>query len=284
VLDDTLDLYVCAGPAPLDVIAQYTALTGRTDTPPAWVFLPWKTRTGPVTEDDTFEDMREFRKLNIPLAQVGIEHWQDIRGSYEFSKQWWPHIDDLIAKARADGYRVHIWHFPYMNAGATTHREGVKRGYFIRNRLGLPYQQRIFHGIATVVDHSNPRAAAWHAEIVAKTFHARGIQGVMTDYAESIPPDSVFYNGQSGLAMRNAYPVMYCEAMKRAASSVLGDDYVLYPRAGVRWHAAICYRAVAWRSRYGLGRRRRIARGRARNAQRFDLRVPGARFGCGRLV
>jgi len=24
-----------------------------------------------------------FRKLDIPLAQVGIEHWQDIRGSYE---------------------------------------------------------------------------------------------------------------------------------------------------------------------------------------------------------
>ena len=54
----------------------------------------------------------------------------------------------------------------------------------------------------------------------------------MTDYAESVPPDSVFYNGQSGLAMRNAYPVMYCDAMKRAASGVLGDDYVLYPRAG----------------------------------------------------
>jgi alpha-glucosidase (family GH31 glycosyl hydrolase) len=232
VLGPTLDLYVCAGPAPLDVIVQYTALTGRSETPPAWVFLPWKTRTGPVTEEDTFEDMREFRKLNIPLAQVGIEHWQAIRGSYEFSKQWWPHIDDLIATAHADGYRVHIWHFPYMNAGAATHRVGVQRGYFIRNRLGLPYQQRIFHGLATVVDYSNPRAAAWHAEIVAKTFHARGIQGVMTDYAESIPPDSVFYNGQSGLAMRNAYPVMYCEAMKGAASEVLGDDYVLYPRAG----------------------------------------------------
>jgi alpha-glucosidase (family GH31 glycosyl hydrolase) len=232
VLDNKLDLYLCAGPTPLDAIAQYTSLTGRSETPPAWVFLPWKTRTGAVTEEDTFEDMREFRKLDIPLAQVGIEHWQDIRGSYEFSQQWWPHIDDLIRTARDNGYRVHIWHFPYMNAGAATHREGVRRGYFIRNRLGLPYQQRIFHGIAAVVDHSNPRAAAWHAEIVAKAFHARGIQGVMTDYAESVPPDSVFYNGQSGWAMRNAYPVMYCQAMKRAASGVLGDDYVLYPRAG----------------------------------------------------
>jgi alpha-glucosidase len=119
-----------------------------------------------------------------------------------------------------------------MNAGAATQREGVRRGFFIRNRLGLPYQQRIFHGIATVVDYTNPRATEWHAGIVARTFHARGIQGVMTDYAESIPPDGVFYNGQSGLALRNAYPVIYCAAMQRAASSVLGDDYVLYPRAG----------------------------------------------------
>ncbi len=232
VLDNKLDLFVCAGPTPLDAIRQYTSLTGRSETPPAWAFLPWKTNTGAVVEDDVRTDIRKFRELGIPLAQVGIEHWQEIRGSYEFSKAWWRNIDDLIKTARANGYRVHVWHFPYMNAGSATHREGVRHGYFIRNRLGLPYQQRIFHGIATVVDYTNPRASAWHEKIVARAFHERGIQGVMTDYAESIPPDSVFYNGQSGLAMRNAYPVMYVRAMQRAAQSVLGDDHLLYPRAG----------------------------------------------------
>jgi alpha-glucosidase (family GH31 glycosyl hydrolase) len=232
VLDNHLDLFLCAGPTPLDAIMQYTSLTGRSDTPPAWAFLPWKTNTGAVVEEDVRTDICKFRELEIPLAQVGIEHWQEMRGSYEFSKQWWPHIDDLIKTARDNGYRVHIWHFPYMNAGSATHREGVRNGYFIRNRLGLPYQQRIFHGIATVIDYTNPHASAWHEKIVAHTFHERGIQGVMTDYAESIPPDSIFYNGQSGLAMRNAYPVIYCAAMKRAAQSVLGDDHLLYPRAG----------------------------------------------------
>lgn len=232
VLDRKLDLFVCAGPTPLDAIQQYTALTGRSATPPPWAFLPWKTNTGAVVEEDVRTDIRKFRELEIPLAQVGIEHWQEVRGSYEFSKQWWGNIDDLIATARANGYRAHIWHFPYMNAGAATHREGVRNGYFIRNRLGLPYQQRIFHGIATVVDYTNPRASAWHEEIVARAFHERGIQGVMTDYAESIPPDSVFYNGQTGLTMRNAYPVMYVRAMQRAARTRLGDDHLLYPRAG----------------------------------------------------
>ncbi len=232
VLDNHLDLFLCAGPTPLDVIRQYTALTGRSTTPPAWAFLPWKTNTGAVVQDDVLTDIRKFRELQIPLAQVGIEHWQEIRGSYEFAKQWWYDIDGLIKVARDNGYRVHIWHFPYMNAGSATHREGIRNGYFIRNRLGLPYHQRIFHGIAAVIDYTNPRASAWHENIVAQTFHARGIHGVMTDYAESIPPDAVFYNGASGLAMRNAYPVMYVRAMQRAAQSVLGDDHLLYPRAG----------------------------------------------------
>lgn len=232
VLDDYLDLYLCTGPAPLDVIRQYTAITGRSVTPPAWAFLPWKTNTGAVVQDDVLTDIRKFRELQIPLAQVGIEHWQEIRGSYEFCKQWWYDIDGLIATAHANGYRVHIWHFPYMNVGSATHREGVRNGYFIRNRLGLPYYQRIFHGIAAVIDYTNPRASAWHEEIVARTFHQRGIHGVMTDYAESIPPDAIFYNGQSGLTMRNAYPVMYVRAMQRAARRVLGDDHLLYPRAG----------------------------------------------------
>jgi sulfoquinovosidase len=232
VLDRRLDGYVCAGPTPLEAIRQYTTLTGRPNLPPPWIFLPWKTRTGAVVEGDVLEDVRRFRELEIPLAQVGIEHWQDVRGSYEFSRKWFPHVDRLIATARENGYRVHIWHFPYMNAGARTHWQGVRRGYFLMNRLGLPYQQRIFHGTATVVDYSNPSAARWHEEIVAKAFHRRGIQGVMTDYAESIPPDCVFHNGQDGLSVRNAYPVMYCQAMQRSAEGVLGDDYAIYPRAG----------------------------------------------------
>ncbi|MBI5031438.1 MAG: glycoside hydrolase family 31 protein [Chloroflexi bacterium] len=232
VLDNQLDLYVCAGPTPINAIQQYTSLTGRSDTPPAWAFLPWKTNTGAVVEDDVRTDIRKFRELEIPLAQVGIEHWQETRGSYEFSRRWYPHIDDLVKTAHDNGYKVHIWHFPYMNAGSKTHYEGVQKGYFIRNRLGLPYHQRIFHGIAAVVDYTNPQASAWHEKIVAQNFHARGFHAVMTDYAESIPPDAVFYNGQPGLAMRNAYPVIYCQAMQRAARSVLGDDHLLYPRAG----------------------------------------------------
>ncbi|MBU1877584.1 MAG: hypothetical protein KJ734_01425, partial [Chloroflexi bacterium] len=232
ILDDCLDVYLCAGPTALDAVRQYTDLTGRSDPPPPWTLLPWKTRTGPVTEDDTREDLHRFRELDIPLAHVGIEHWQEVRGSYEFSPQWYPHIDDLVAEARATGCRITVWHFPYMNAGSAAHREGVRRGYFLQNRLGLPYQQRIFHGIATVIDYSNPHAAAWHEAIVRKEFYERGFQGAMTDYAESVPPDCVCYNGQPGLALRNAYPVLYVQAMQRAARDVLGDDHIIYPRAG----------------------------------------------------
>lgn len=232
ILDSRLDLYLCGGPEPLDTIRQYTSLTGRPNVPSPWIFLPWKTRTGAVVEADVFEDIHRFRELKIPLAQVGVEHWQEIRGSYQFSPEWFPHIDDVIEQAHANGMRITIWHFPYMNAGATTHREGLRRGYFLRNRLGLPYQQRIFHGLATVVDYTNPRAAAWHEKIVRDRFYRRGFQGTMSDYAESVPPDCVLANGESGLAMRNAYVVLYLRSMQRAAQEVWGEDYLIYPRAG----------------------------------------------------
>jgi alpha-glucosidase (family GH31 glycosyl hydrolase) len=232
VLDQHLDLFLCAGPEPMDAIRQYTCLTGQPNLPPAWLLLPWKTQTGAVVEGDVLEDIQRFRELEIPLAQVGVEHWQNIRGSYEFSPEWFPNMQQLVDTAHDQGYRIHIWHFPYMNAGAATHLEGVRRGYFIKNRLGLPYQQRIFHGAATVLDYSNPLASSWHASLVSERFHRVGFDAVMTDYGESIPPDSVFNNGRSGLEMRNAYPLLYCQAMQGAAQAVLGDDYAIYPRAG----------------------------------------------------
>ncbi len=232
VLDKRIDLFLCAGSEPLDVIRQYTGLNGRPLVPPSWVLLPWKTRTGAMTAADVQEDIEKYRALEIPLGQVGVENWQKIRGSYEFNPHNYPDIPGLVRQAHDRGYRIQIWHFPYMNMGSKPYLEGVRNGYFLLNRLGLPYQQRIFHGIAAVIDYSNPAATRWHGEIVQKTIYERGFSGTMTDYAESIPPDCVFYNGGTGLALRNAYPVMYCRAMQQAARATLGDDYLIYPRAG----------------------------------------------------
>jgi sulfoquinovosidase len=232
VLEEKLSLHILTGLTPIQVIEQYTQLNGRPNLPPAWVLLPWKTRTGAVVEADVLEDIHRFRELNIPLAQVGVEHWMEVRGSYEFSQQWYPHIDQVIGAAHENGYRITIWHFPYMNAGSATHLEAVQKGYFLRNRLGLPYQQRIFHGLAGVIDYSNPDAAAWHGELVKTRLYQRGFHGAMTDYGESVPPDCVFANGASGIAMRNAYPVLYVQAMQQAAQEAWGEDYLIYPRAG----------------------------------------------------
>jgi sulfoquinovosidase len=232
VLEPSLDLFICAGPTPLEAIQQYSGLTGLPEIAPPWVLLPWKTRTGPVTEEDVLEDIRRYRQLNIPVGQVGVENWQAVRGSYEFNPKTFPHIDQVISEARAQGQQVQIWHFPYMNRGSALYREGIRKGYFLQNQVGLPYLQRIFHGVAAVIDYSNQSAAVWHEAILKRAIYERGFAGTMSDYAESIPPDCVFYNGQSGLALRNAYPVMYCQSMQRAAQEARGEDYLLYPRAG----------------------------------------------------
>jgi len=232
VLSQKLDLFIFSGPTPLSVISQYTALTGRPRIPPDWAFLPWKTRTGPVTENDLLEDIQRFQELGIPLGQVGVEHWQEVRGSYEFSKKWYPNIDDVIRETHERGLRIGIWHFPYMNYGSSLYREGVKNGYFIKNRLGLPYHQRIYQGIAPVIDYTNLDASRWHRSIVSNRLHSRGFQSIMTDYGESIPTDAVFANGQTGISLRNAYPVFYSQAMDYAAGTVHFDDRIVYTRAG----------------------------------------------------
>jgi alpha-glucosidase (family GH31 glycosyl hydrolase) len=232
VLENKLDLFVCTGPDAPAAIRQYTHLTGLPTPPPPWVFLPWKSRTGSITEEDVREDIHKFRELDIPLAHVGVEHWQEIRGSYEFSPRWYPKVDELVKEANQNGYRITAWQFPYMNEGSQTYREGVRNGFFLLNSLGLPYQQRIFQGAATVVDYTNPLASAWHEKLMAENLFGRGFQGTMTDYGESIPPDAIFANGMSGLEMRNAYPVLYVQAVQRAAQSILGEDHLNYPRAG----------------------------------------------------
>ncbi len=228
-----LETYIFAGDNLISDIGSYTDITGKPRKPPTWVFLPWKSRSGGPTEPLIREDMEKMRELHIPTSALNVEAWEKWAGSFIVDRTRYPRIENLVSQAHQEGYKMSFWMFPYVQANADNpvYREGVRKGYFVENRVGLPYHFITFFGTEVVIDMTNPNAVAWFQKHV-ETMYKIGFDAHMNDFGESIPPDSVFYNGKSGFEMRNLYPLLYIQAVDAAAHAVKGDDYVIYPRSG----------------------------------------------------
>ncbi len=67
--DDVLDYFVLLG-SPADVLAGYTALTGRAPVPPAWSFGWWQSRCSYASAEEVLGVVREMRQADIPLDVV----------------------------------------------------------------------------------------------------------------------------------------------------------------------------------------------------------------------
>ena len=227
-----LTVYLFAQADPIDRIRAYTDLTGKPRLAPTWVFLPWKSRSGGPTEPLIREDMEKMRALEIPTSALNVEAWERWRGSFVIDRERYPQIEDLVRQAHERGYKMSFWMFPYVQAEADNpvYVEGVREGYFVKNRVGLPYPLITFFGSEVVIDMTHPEAVAWFQERVASMYRL-GFDAHMNDFGESIPPDGVFYNGRSGFEMRNLYPLLYVQAVDEAVRRVK-EDYVIYPRPG----------------------------------------------------
>jgi len=230
--DNDLTVYLFAGPTPLSNVEAYTDVTGKPRLPPSWVFLPWKSRAGGPTEPLIREDMEKMRELDIPTSALNIEAWERWRGSFIVDRERYPQVEDLVQEAHENGYKMSFWMFPYVDASTENpvYAQGVRQGYFVRNRVGLPYHFATFSGTEVLVDMTHPGAVSWFQERVAAMYRL-GFDAHMNDFGESVPPEGVFYNGRTGFEMRNLYPLLYVRAVDAAVRSVK-DDYVIYPRPG----------------------------------------------------
>jgi alpha-D-xyloside xylohydrolase len=82
-----VDVYVVAGPSPMDAVRRYNLFNGGGALPPKWG-LGFMTRTPTAySAADALNEVAEFRKRGIPLDMLGLEPgWHD--HAYPTSFEW----------------------------------------------------------------------------------------------------------------------------------------------------------------------------------------------------
>ncbi|MYT84593.1 MULTISPECIES: alpha-xylosidase [unclassified Streptomyces] len=213
VEDQSLEYFVVAGPTPKDVLARYTALTGRPALPPAWSFGLWLTTSFCTSYDEatvtSFVDGMAER--GIPLSVFHFDcFWMR---EYQWSDFLWdpevfPDPEGMLARLKARGLRVSMWINPYIAQKSALFAEGAERGYLVRRPDGDIWQWDLWQPGMALVDFTNPAAAAWYNDKL-RLLLDQGVDCFKTDFGERVPTDVVWHDGSDPERMHNYYAQIY---------------------------------------------------------------------------
>jgi alpha-glucosidase (family GH31 glycosyl hydrolase) len=203
-----LRLRVFAGPRPADVLARFTAWTGRQPEPEApWLFGPWIQLGG--SRDERLAQMAKLRAADAPVSVIQTyTHYLpcgDHVGRREDERAF-------VSSMHDTGAAVTTYFNPMICASYTPpFDEAVAAGTLTRNVGGASY---VYDYTGTTIfavgqyDFSTRAGRQHYARRLAEAVED-GHDGWMEDFGEYTPLDAFTRDGVSGSAGHNLYVTQY---------------------------------------------------------------------------
>jgi alpha-glucosidase (family GH31 glycosyl hydrolase) len=202
-----MDVFVFAGPTPLDAVRRYNLYCGGGALPPKWG-LGFLTRTPTrYSAAEALAEIAEFRRNGIPLDMLGLEpgwHDQAYPCSFEWDAKRFPDPTAFLAEVEKQKVRVNLWFNPYVAPTAPLYKKL------------LPYAgtHLVWNGI--VPDYSIPAARkifSDHLRDEVVSLNPNAVGGFKIDevdgYDRYLWPDTArFPSGRDGEQLRQTYGLL----------------------------------------------------------------------------
>jgi alpha-D-xyloside xylohydrolase len=236
VESQSLQYFVIHGPTPKEILAKYTALTGRPALPPAWSFGLWLSTSFNTDYDEAtvtsfIEGMAE---RDLPLSVFHFDcfwmrelSWCD----FEWDPKTFPDPRGMLSRLKARGLKVCVWINPYVAQRSALFEEGKARGYFLKRPNGDVWQWDLWQPGQAVVDFSNPEAREWYASKLDALLDM-GVDCFKSDFGERIPTDVTYFDGSDPGDMHNYYTYLYNKTVFDLLRKRRGErDAVVFARS-----------------------------------------------------
>jgi len=185
----TMNYYVIADSNWLNLVNQYTLLTGRQPLPPRWAFGNFSSRFGYHSQAETEATVDKFFKDSIPLDAVIIDiYWfgKEIKGemgNLDWYRDSFPKPDKMIADFKAKGVKTILVTEPFILTTSNRWKEAVDNQVLATDSIGKPFLFDFYFGNSGLIDLYNPIARDWFWNIYKK-FTNQGIAGWWGDLGE----------------------------------------------------------------------------------------------------
>jgi alpha-D-xyloside xylohydrolase len=210
---ESLDYFVIYGPTPKQILARYTALTGRPALPPAWSFGLWLSTSFTTNYDEatvtSFID--EMARRDIPLHVFHFDcfwmkefTWTDL----QWDSRFFPDPEGMLRRLKDRGLHICVWINPYIAQRSILFNEAAQGGFLLRKPNGDVWQTDQWQAGMGIVDFTHPAACTWFQEKL-RALLKMGVDTFKTDFGERIPTDVIYHDGSDPLKMHNYYTYLY---------------------------------------------------------------------------
>ena len=236
VAGQSMRYFVIHGPSPKEILAKYTALTGRPALPPAWSFGLWLSTSWNTSYDEetvtSFVEGMADRDLPLSVFHFDCFWMREISWcDFEWDPRTFPDPRGMLARLKDRGLRVCVWINPYIAQRSALFEEGKARGYFLERPNGDVWQWDRWQPGMAIVDFTNPEAREWYAAKL-DTLLDMGVDCFKSDFGERIPTDVVYYDGSDPELMHNYYPYLYNKTVFDLLRKRRGErDAVVFARS-----------------------------------------------------
>jgi alpha-glucosidase len=187
-----LRLYQLEGESAYAIAKAFNRAIGRAYLPPLWAFGYGQSRFGYASAEDFREVARMHRENRVPLDWICMDiDYMDRFIDFTFDKKRIPDPAGLVKDMAEQNIRL----VPIVDAGIKVepgdpvYEEGVKGGYFCRNREGGFFQAGVWPGLTHFPDFLNEKAREWFGNQY-KFYTDLGFEGFWNDMNEP----AIFYS------------------------------------------------------------------------------------------
>lgn len=211
---DGLVFHLYAAAHPLDLTRCYYRTTAFPALPAPWALGPWVWRDENRDQAQVEADLEAMRDLDLPASAIWLDRpYATGVNTFDFDQARFPDPDAMIARAHELGFRMALWHTPYLDeddpATAALLEHAASAGYH-PPRTGL-----LLNHWGKPIDFTNPDAYAWWQEQIRR-YTDRGVEGFKLDYAEDVVPGLFgarnkweFFDGSDERTMHSRYQIFY---------------------------------------------------------------------------
>lgn len=207
------DVYVFAGPSPLDAVRRYNLFCGGGALPPKWG-LGFMTRLQTKSSAaDVLADVAAFRQHRLPLDMVGLEPgWMS--HAYPCSLEWdatrFPDPSGFLAALEREQLHANLWFNPYI---------GPPHGSLYARMLPFAGSHLVWNGI--VPDFTIPAARKTlidHLQNEVLRLNPRSLGGFKVDEVDGYdrylwPETATFPSGHDAEQLRQTYGLLVQRAL-----------------------------------------------------------------------